>query len=240
MKINYEKIKGKAIAPLDHYNLRELILAFVYDGKLPITIDHIHSGDMELYSKWCFFGDRVDDFQHKYGNRFVIALEPKSLEGCIYGDAVDIAKAGYKIISLTDALDELPNMCNILGVTPDQFLETRGLIERDRFSPHRVTLDGVIRSDNDGCLPIKEVLEVLKKAGYITEEHNKLYDLFGLTPEDSFKIAGHTYEGISCNNNFEQLIDDCKINNALIYELINNPNKIQKIDKIEDASKRRL
>lgn len=234
MKINYKKIRKCAIVPINGYNLQELIVAFVYDGKLPITVDYIHSSDLELYDKWCFFCNKIRKYYDKYKNRFAIALEPLSLEGCVYGDASDLAKQGYKIISLTNALEELPNVCTILGVTPDEFLETHGLIERDKFSPHYITLDGLIRAKNGGCISLEEVLDLLKKVGFITNDHNGLYDLFGLTSEDSFKIKGYTYDKLSSNNNFTELMTVCKTNVSLIYKLINNPDIIQKIETLDE------
>lgn len=231
MKINYEKIKGKAIIPIEHYNLEELRLAFVYDEKLPITVDYIYSENIELYEKWCYFTNKMRRSQRICGEDFAIALEPRSLEGCVYGNASELVKDGYEIISLSDSLEELPNLCNILDVNLEQFLEVSGLIDIDKYSPHRITLDGVIRSNNGGCLPIKDVLSVLCRAGYITDDCNKLYDLFGLTPEDRFKIKGYMYKGLTSSNNFKELIDTCKLNHGLIYELINNPSKIQKIEE---------
>lgn len=114
MKVNYDKIKGCAILPINEYNLHELVLKFVYDGVLPITSDYLHGRDMELYKKWHFFIDRVRSSFKQYKDRFAIALSTNSLEGCVYGDVSDLAKEGYEIISITSALEELPNICNIL------------------------------------------------------------------------------------------------------------------------------
>lgn len=234
MKINYAKIKGRAIVPIDQYNLQEIILAFVKDGKLPITDDYIYGHDMELYNKWCFFGNQVRRSQKKYNKNFAIALEENSLEGCVYGDVSELLKLGYEPISLTDSLLELPNLCNILGVTPNQFLEVKGLLENSIFSPHRISLDGVIRSKNDGCLGIDEVLELLKKVG---DGKNTLYDLFDLDLGDCFKIEDSDY-GIL--NNLDELLEKCKFNHGLIYELLNDPSMVQKVMVLEDDAEKKL
>lgn len=112
-------------------------------------------------------------------------------------------------------------------------------MEVDHFSPHYVTLDGLIRAKNSGCISIEEVLSLLNKVGYITDEENKLYDLFGLSAEDCFKIKGYTYEGFSCADNFKELIEVCKDNTGLIYRLINNPEKIEKLNRLDGALRRK-
>lgn len=235
MKINYEKIKGKAIITRDHYNTHVLLLAFVYDGKLPITEEHIYSENRVLYDQWCNLADKIRNSQYQFRENFAIALDSELSEGCIYGDVNTLRELGYEPISLTDSLDELPNMCEILGVTPNQTLEECGLIERDMYSPHRVTLDGVIRAHNDGCLNVSEVLDLFRKVGYITDDENKLYDLFNLSPNDFFKISGRTYDGFSSENNLSELIQACKTNTGLIYDLVNNPSEIIKIKTLEET-----
>ncbi len=83
MKINYEKIKGKAIRTLDEYNLHIMLLAFVDEGKLPITKEHINSDDEAAYNTWCKFVDKIRRRQHELGNRFAIVLDPSISEGCV-------------------------------------------------------------------------------------------------------------------------------------------------------------
>lgn len=240
MKINYNKIVKKAIMPLDHYNLRELLIAFVYDGKLPITKEHIHGGNQTNYKRWCNFGDKVENSQRQLGKNFAIALDPEISEGCVYGDIEVLKGLGYEPITLTEALEELPNMSTILGVTPNQTLEEQGLLPINPFSPHRITLDGVIRANNDGCLDIEEVLDLMTITGYISEEHNKLYDLFGLSEDDYFSLNGYTYEGFSNNNNLSELMEACKNNTGLIYHLINEPERIQIIHNLDGDPVKRI
>lgn len=240
MKLNYNKIEKKAIKPLDHYNLQELLIAFIYDGKLPITKEHIHGGDPTNYKRWCNFGDKIRRSQKELGKNFAIALDPSISEGCVYGDIDVLKSAGYEEIALTDALEELPNMSTILGVTPDQTLEEKGLLPVSPFAPHRITLDGVIRANNDGCLSAEEVIDILKLSGYITDEHNRLYDLFNLTDHDYFRLKGYTYDGFSSSDNLRELIEACESNTGLIYHLINEPERIQIIHTLDGEPTKRI
>lgn len=240
MKINYEKIKGRAIIPRDHYNTHVLLLNFVYDGKLPITKEHIYSGNRVLYDHWCNFANKIRNSQDQFKEDFAIVLDSELSEGCIYGDVNILRELGYEPISLTDSLDELPNMFGILGVTPNQTLEECGLIEKDMYSPHRVTLDGVIRAHNNGCLEVSDVLDLFRKVGYITDDENKLYELFNLSSNDFFKISGRTYDGFSSENNLSELMQACETNTGLIYDLINNPREIVKIETLEEPSTKKV
>ncbi|MDE6142017.1 MAG: hypothetical protein K2G03_05385 [Bacilli bacterium] len=233
MKLNYNKIEKKAIKPLNQYNLQELLIAFVYDGKLPITKDHIHGKDQTKYKRWCNFGDKINRFQKELGEKFAIALDPSISEGCIYGDIDILKKLGYEEITLTEALEELPNMSTILGVTPNQTLEEQGLLPDSPFAPHHITLDGVIRANNSGCLASEEVIDLLTIAGYISESHNKLYDLFELTDNDYFTLKGYTYDEFASSDNLRELTEACKSNTGLIYDLINNPEIIQVIHNLD-------
>lgn len=234
MKINYEKIKGRAIIPLDSYNLHELIMAFVNDGKLPITKESIHSGNEAAYNTWCHFLHKIRFRQQALGSDFAIALDENVSEGVIYGDVYNLEALGYKPITLTEALEIYPNMSIILGVNPDESLESKGLLPLSPFAPHRVCLDGVIRCNNDGCPADEEVIDILTNAKFITDEHNGLYDLFGLSDKDYFSIKGHSYEGFSSANNFAELLAVCENNTGLIYELINYPDRIQIIASLEE------
>lgn len=74
------------------------------------------------------FLDKVRTQQHDLGSSFAIAIDPSVSEGCVYGDIKSLKELGYEEISLTDALEELPNMSKILGVTPNETLE-----EKDYF-----------------------------------------------------------------------------------------------------------
>lgn len=226
MKINYGKIKGKAIVVRNNINLDELVLAFIYDGKLPITREHVHGGDRLLYSAWCNFGRKIDEKYREVGDSFAIVLDSNTSEGCVYGDAESLKDLGYELISINDALEELPNMCNILGVSPDKSLEEVGLMEEDRFSPHYITLDGVIRANNHGVLVVSEVIELLKKVDCIGDEYNKLYDLFNLKSGDIFTLDGYTYDGFSADE-FNSFVYECELNTGLIYDVINNPDIVK-------------
>ena len=257
MKINYEKIKGKAILPLDEYNLHIILLTFVFERKLPITEEQIYSDDLTAYNVWCKFLDKVRRRQHELGKNFAIALDSSISEGCVYGDIEDLKDLGYEAISVTEALDELPNMCKILGVTPNETLEEKGILPQNPFSPHRVTLDGIIRANNDGCPAAEEVIDILTNIGFISDGHNALnagyiegehddktvsdeekssvgrnglYELFGLSKGDFFTIKGKTYEGFSSDDNLKELLEACEENTGLIYDLINHPEKIQKAE----------
>ncbi|MDE6292762.1 MAG: hypothetical protein K2L98_03690 [Bacilli bacterium] len=178
MKINYEKIKGKAILPLDSYNLHEIVLAFIYDGKLPITKDYLSSdlslSDTPIYNIWCTFNDRMKRSQLEIGENFAIAIDPSAALGCVYGDIESLKNLGYEAISITDALDEYPNMANILRVTPNQTLEECGILPQSPFAPHRITLDGVIRANNGEWLAAEEVIDLLTNAGFISNGDNAL------------------------------------------------------------------
>lgn len=240
MKINYKKIEKKAILPLDQYNLHKLLLAFVYDGKLPITKDHIHGGNQIDYKRWCNFGDKIERSQKELGKKFAIVLDSSISEGCIYGDIDVLKNLGYEEITLTEALEELPNLSTILGVTPNQTLEEKGILPVSSFAPHRITLDGLIRANNGGCLGIEEVLDLLTIVGYISDEHNRLYDLFGLVDTDYFNLKGYTYEEFSSSDNLKELISACKSNTGLIYHLINEPETIQIIETLDTNPVKRV
>lgn len=240
MKINYEKIKGKAILPLDSYNLHEIIMSFVHNNKLNITYEEIHSDDKKAYDTWCHFLDKVRSKQHDLRRSFAIALDPSVSEGCVYGDIKILKELGYEEISLTDALEELPNMSQILGVTPNETLEEKGLLPISGFAPHRITLDGVIRCNNDGCPSAEEVLDILTNVKFITDEHNGLYDLFGLSEGDFFTIKGRIYEGFSSTDNLRELMAVCEDNTGLIYDLINNPEKIQVVESLDNNPTKRI
>ena len=257
MKINYDKIKGKAIIPLDEYNLHIILLTFAFERKLPITEEQIYSDDLASYNVWCNFLDKIRRRQRELGKSFAIALDPSISEGCVYGDIENLKSLGYEAISVTEALDELPNMCKILGVTPDETLEEKGILPQNPYSPNRITLDGIIRANNDGCPAAEEVIDILTNIGFISDGHNALnagyiegehreqtisneekisighnglYELFGLSEGDFFTIKGKNYEGFSSEENLKELLEACEENTGLIYDLINHPEKIQKVE----------
>lgn len=207
---------------------------------MPITKEHIHSDDKTAYKAWCNFLDKIRRSQHQLGKNFAIALDPSISEGCAYGDVEVLKSLGYEVISLTDALEELPNMSTILGVTPNETLEEKGILPQNTYSPHRVTLDGVIYSSIDGCLEVEEVIDLLTNVGFISDEHNGLYDLFGLSTDDFFTIKGRVYNGFSSDDNLKELMKVCEENIGLIYDLINKPEKIQKVETLDGDSIKRV
>lgn len=233
MKFNYDKLNKKAIYPISKENLHSIILRFVYDGKLTITKEHIYSGNMDLYKKWCSFINKVNNELNNNKEYFSIALDKTSPEGCIYGNINDLIALGYEPILVSQSLEKLPNMCNILGINPDQTLESAGLLRNSKFSPHVITLDGRIKANNGGCLEPNEVLRLFKKIDFLTKyDDHKFYDLLGLQHGESFKVNGYIYDYFDSLESFLQV---CIDNISLFYDVINDPSRIIKQKSLRES-----
>lgn len=239
MKINYEKVNKRAINVLNEYNLEAIIISCMYDGMLPITEEDVFSKDDERANKWRRFLSMVRSAFATNPKSFGFALDNECEEGFLYGDITDLSLMGYEEISLSDVLEEEPKMCEILGVTPEETLESHLLLNDSKFGPHTITLDGVVRAANGGCLPLKELMDVFKKADFGFGE-NGLYGLLGLTPGDVFVVEGYAYEGFKTNDNLESFLNVCESNMALLYELIDNPGLIVKIYDIKRSKGKSL
>lgn len=64
--------------------------------------------------------------------------------------------------------------------------------------------------------------------------------MFGLSERDYFTIKGRIYEGFSSEDNLRELMIACDDNTGLIYDLINNPEKIQVVESLDNNPTKRI